>query len=271
MGNSSSSYSAIVPKKWWLVVLQLYADTSGKATSAVWAAAGYIAEEKQWKHFNKEWQRALDEAKVSAFHATDFFNYHGEFKGWNEDPPKHEKFAKRFTAIAEKQTEVGFARGLEVEPYQRLMAPAVRGLRSAPQREMTPLMMCASKLLHDIASMWRPHRGPIAALFEREHGIGQAIDYFNYLQYRIRAPWTKAFVTVETGGKELLPLQAADLLAHESWRRMKEYIKPSGRLVRKSMQRLLKHSGIEMRMFTEADIAAVVPRIRAYMLADKLY
>lgn len=258
-------------KRRWLAVLRLYADSSGKDSDLVRVAACYIAESKKWTEFNREWQRALDQAKVNAFHATDFFNFQREFKGWDEDKAKHERFAKLFTAIAERRTEIGVAHGVAVEPFNRLLAPVLVGIKSAPQQRMTALMLCAGMMLHDVGVRWKRSRGQIAVLFEWEEGIGQITEYFQYLKHRIKAPWTDAFVSAGTAGKEVLPLQAADLLAHESWRRMKEHLRPTGRPVRKTLTRLLRNSHLKIDCADEANIQSWLPSIQAYMDEGRLY
>ena len=180
-----------------------------------------------------------------AFHATDFYGSWGEFAGW--DATKQSKFAKRFTAIAEKQTLVGMATGVEVAPFRSHLGPILGDLKSVPRRRFTPLMLCAINVLSQVSALCGNHRHAVAALFEAEEGMGETIEYFNYLK-RKGVPWTQVFASVGVGDKSFLPLQAADLLAHESWRHLKEAVRPTGRPMRKSMQRLLKNGGVQIHL-----------------------
>jgi hypothetical protein len=249
----------------WLVVMRLYVDTSGKDNDLVRVAAGYLASAAQWEKFEAEWARALRSAKVNAFHATDFFSFKGEFNGWDANIEKHIRFAKLFTAIAAEQTQIGVGRGIESEPFHRIIGPEMRGLRHAPHRRFTSLMVCALGLLDDIARLWGERTEPIAVLFEAEPGIGEVIEYFHSAKAR-GVPFTKAYASIGQAAKSFLPLQAADLLAHECWRELKEHIRPSGRpRPRKSMQRLARGESIQLAMVTEKDMHRILPDVRLFM------
>lgn len=251
-------------------MLLLRADTSGKDTDLVRVAGCYIAHEKKWKIFDRKWRDALEAAKVTEFHATDFYNFRRQFKGWDKDLDRHIRFAKRFTRIAATRTLVGFSHGVEVEPFNRLIAPILKGLKSSPHDRFTPLMLCSTQLLHYVGKTWQRHFGPIAVLFEEEEGIGEMIEYFNYIKRNTKPKWIEPFVTIGTGPKSILGLQAADLLAHESWRRIKEHLQPTGRQLRKSFKCLLNDGKIAVRLTSETELTAMVPTIQRYMAAGTL-
>lgn len=79
------------------------------------------------------------------------------------------------------------------------------------------------------------------------------------------------FAAVDVGDKSFLPLQAADLLAHESWRHLKEAVRPTGRPMRKSMQRLLKNGGVQIHLLPrDAYDAELLEQVRQYIREDRL-
>jgi hypothetical protein len=98
-----------------------YRRSRFESLSEVRVAAGYLGSARTWSAFEKQWQLALKEAHVGEFHATDFSAARGEFTGWTA--ARQIKYSKRYCAIAEKHTAVGFATGVEVEPSSECSRP----------------------------------------------------------------------------------------------------------------------------------------------------
>lgn len=238
-------------------MLKLYLDDSKDKDSLV-VMAGYIAHEEMWETFVAEWSRALREAGVKVFHATDFFNARGEFKGWNLKSKRHRNFSRRFTAIAESQATLAVCRGIHLDVFREVIAAAPEILRRTPHGRLTPMMWCARSCLEWISisgpQHGRPLDEPIAVIIERGPGTPEVLEYLSWLKER-GAPWMDCFCSFEEGDKSLLPLQGADLIAHETKRRLVEYVKPDGRPIRKSLHRLLKRRMVEMNLFQRTDKA----------------
>jgi len=106
-------------------VLRFFGDVSGRQEGEFLVVAGYLGNQSQWKRFEHEWQLALAEAGAGSFHATDFFNFRGDFQGWDHDRARHNRFAKRFTAIAESKTECAVGRGVHVPAFVKLIQLSV--------------------------------------------------------------------------------------------------------------------------------------------------
>jgi hypothetical protein len=84
-------------------------------------------------------------------------------------------------------------------------------------------------------------------------------------------PWTEAFASVGTGDKSFVPLQSADLLAHESWRHLKETISPTGRPMRKSLKRLLQRAGVKISVLAgDAYDDAFLDQVKQYIRDARL-
>lgn len=234
-------------------MFRLYLDESKHDN--VFALGGYLGRLSQWERFEDEWALALRLAEVDAFHATDFNSCRGAFAGWAADRKKHNRFAKRFTAIAEKQTEVGVGRAVDEPALMEIWYPELSKRCWTPHQRVTPLMFCARTCLEWIDSHYakNPPDEPIAVIFEEGPGVGEAIDYFNGLRRR-RVPWIQRFESFATGSKSLLPLQAADLIVHETRRRIEERLIPTGRRKRKSYLRLVQGGRVESKVWTREDM-----------------
>jgi hypothetical protein len=62
------------------------------------------------------------------------------------------------------------------------------------------------------------------ALIEDGHGVGEVIGYLRHLK-RIGEPWTVAFDDFVSVSKSEYPVQAADLLAYETWWELTKSVK----------------------------------------------
>ncbi len=248
-------------------MLRLYLDETRRNLSEqednVVAVGGYLAAPRQWHRFEAEWDSALKEARVTAFHATDFFNSRGEFEGWGNDPKKHRRFAKRFTAIAEKQTEVGVGRGVEEIAFEETVAAELSARCWTPHNRFTALMFCARMCIEWIAADYvEPHlpNEQVTVFLEAGPGVGEVIDYLTGLRDK-GVLWLQRFTSFATGDKTLLPLQGADLVVHETGRRVQEVLEPSGRPVRKSLLRLTKTERLEIRTWTRNRLIESMPSL----------
>ncbi len=243
----------------YVAVFKFFLDDS--ARDGVFALGGYVAHISQWDKFEAEWRPRLKQAGVKVFHASDFYNARGEFQGW--DYLKQVKFAKLFTAIAEKQTEIAIAHAMDLAAFNEFLAPILAARYWTPHGKVTPLMWCARTMLSALVnrhSQFVPPTQPLQIIFETGDGVGEAIDYFRGLKMR-GAPWAQHIVSFADGDKQLLPLQAADLIVHEAVRSGIETIHPSGRPKRKSMIRLVEGERVEVRILTRQNAMDAVPAI----------
>lgn len=255
--------------------LRLYLDDSGSQTqTSAFVMAGWIASEKKWKRFEREWQLALDEAGIDIFHATDFFNRKGtcnakgdRYEEWSDE--KHIHFARRFAAIAANPRHncAGVGRGIDVSAYRDLILPQPL-FPNTPHDRFTPILFCTQTCLEWTAKTLGPllpEGDQIAVYFEQGRGVGETIEWCGYLQEH--TSWGSLYCSFTPGSKSALPLQAADLLAHETWRHIKERINPTGRPLRKSFQRLLRGERISINMGTREQFLACLEFIKRF-LAD---
>lgn len=214
------------------------------------------------------WEAVLRDAGVSAFHATDFYACRGEFKNWTLNDDRHVVFAERFTAVAEEAGLIGFALGLDGAAYAELVAPeAVReDRRHRMTHPRTFAVMSSLAAVGDFLVKTPDRtRGGIRAVFEQEQGAGRFRDFFEESNTR-RERWTYWFESFATGPKSLIPLQIADLLAHEAWRRVKEVQAENPRPIRKSLDRMLVGGRIDVRWHGREHCVDSAKRIREVLV-----
>jgi hypothetical protein len=93
-------------------------------------AGCYVAPERFWAAAEKDWARALKDAKVQHFHATDFFSCHGEFSDWKRGSKRHLQTGLRFAAITRSHSLIGIAISLDGAAYERIMQPEIKKIRA---------------------------------------------------------------------------------------------------------------------------------------------
>jgi hypothetical protein len=233
------------------VIGMVYGDLSGDEASIVTAGC-YLGKQDEWLNAIAAWSIALDDAGVKEFHATDFYNAKRQFDDdkWRREVPGrgmvvgsdlHNAFAERFASIPVDSGLLGFAYSLDVPPFNEILAPELaKAERKHLQRH--PRTQAIMSSLASIGAFFEKsgyrENGQIQVIFEHEHGAGKFGDFFNESRDR-NERWTYFFQSFTTAPKSLVPLQMADLLAHETWRRTKQVRSDPSAPLRKSFERML--------------------------------
>src|SRR5260370_3439454 len=102
-------------------VLTVYFDESGSPddTKAV-VVAGFLASERQWIEFERNWTDALSHFGVSRVHMREFAHSLGEFKQWKGDENKRRKFLSRLISIIRTRASHSFADAVLMEDYRKV-------------------------------------------------------------------------------------------------------------------------------------------------------
>lgn len=235
-----------------------YGDVSGDS-APVLTAGCYLGKEGEWMDAIASWCRALDDAEVKEFHATDFFSAQNEFdddkwrhfvpgKGMVVGGELHNTFAARFTSIPVDNGLIGFAFSLDVPAFNEILAPELAKVHRV-QSEAHPRTHVIMSSLAAIGAFLEKatyrEKERIQAIFEHEAGAGRFMDFFDESKKR-NERWTWWFKSFTTAPKSFVPLQMGDLLAHEAWRRTKEVWSPKPRAIRKSFERMLSDGSIQL-------------------------
>lgn len=246
-------------------MIYVHGDVSGKADSGVIASGCYLGRAEHWQCAADGWGTALASEKIGVFHATDFYASEGAFAAqewkhevngrWIPGGAKHDEFAARITAVAENAGLIGFAFGMNPATFAEHLRPVFALVKRKVRCTDAQLFAIMTAIKHasdflDAADTPIMQLGRGRVIFEDEHGSGLWIDFFNESRNR-REAWTKWFGALTTAPKEIIPVQIADLLAHEVWRRVSEVFKDNPRPIRKSFARMLVNERIEVQMLTE--------------------
>jgi len=212
-------------------MLQLYLDDAGSQDDPkndIFVVGGYIAPEEVWTSFIAAWQGVLEGRGAPPYHAADCepgkngFG-HGLFDRWSSARLLElKKQLAPLTHMLLKHGGAGVGRGVLVSEFEVSLAhdPLFRGM--VPHvAKYCPLFFCLNAVLDWVACAWpgRPSQGKISVIFEDgTRYAGAAADLFSWLR-RTQSWADGAFnSSFSRAGKDLVPLQAADMLAFELYK-----------------------------------------------------
>lgn len=177
--------------------------------------AGFIAEEDQWVRFDKEWRALLASKGLDFFKMQWFEKHKGPFRNWTAT--ERRAFLNALLGIIRRRANLAIISGLALRDYDEIMSGPAKGL--AGSAYATAANGC---LL--LARDWAVEYGrdSVAHVFDRGH-----VNSGDLLESFVRDPAREQInkllrVSSVTLGDEIdrTPLQAADLIAYESWKHL---------------------------------------------------
>jgi hypothetical protein len=232
-------------------VIKVYFDDSGTHDASVAVAVGgYLASVESWDSFQPKWRSVLDEYEIPYFHMTDFEARQKLFVRWEQ----HKRIALqgKLISLIREHTQAVFTAATIKADYEQVkdyygvsvyiytLYQALGGVITWADRVQFP-----GPIAYVISQ--RASNGEVETL--RQRIIGDA-----RLRRRFRlGSWVVADM------RELNPLQAADMIAFETYKEMCNYIVPNReeRPKRKSMEELLKGADIFNGYFYKGNFVAM--------------
>lgn len=196
-----------------------YFDESGThVTSSALVVAGYIAPADQWERLAADWRAWLNKFSVRAFHMTDWENRQGEFKDWN-NCKRHDLF-NRLVGILKLRFHHGFSAATIISHYSDF---ADEFARRSPMA-VSPYTFCVLQCFWFVGAWADRYRHPEPIQYVFEDGAGHAAE-LDVLCRQIEESDDRRrrfrFGGLSRAGKRDSPsLQAADILAYETWKEM---------------------------------------------------
>jgi hypothetical protein len=203
-------------------MLTAYFDESGTHAGAPdLTVAGYVAGDDQWERFNAEWSAAMDDFDIPAFHMTQFEARRGAFRHWPES--KRVPRLRRLLGIVNRHARANFAFSAMWSAYRDNLLPAsYKGLPLTTQNGglyTLTAMACVGGVLR-----WAARNAvsdQIQLVFEKGAvGAGMLAEMYRD-QVFAHDELRERFASLEFEPKaSCQPLQAADILAYESYRQV---------------------------------------------------
>jgi hypothetical protein len=98
------------------MILTSYLDESGTHGGDVTIMAGFLADARQWRKFEKRTTKLFSRFRVDIFHTIDVRRTDKDFEGWTVD--RKIEFLDEFQHITNETTEMGYAAILLEKDYR---------------------------------------------------------------------------------------------------------------------------------------------------------
>ena len=204
-------------------MLKAYLDESGvHDDSPVVTVAAYLARPRDWQNWTKRWKVAKRPIKV--FHATDAQNLRNEFKGWRGED--RDELVKRVLPVIADAGFPGIVVGINMVEFRNTM----QGRDDLSGVFGTPYGACFQWLVQSIIYLQdrTGNKERIAFVHETNDYKNEANEGFDYIK-RFRNP-QGTNIGLRFGSKaDYPPLQAADILAYEGNKRIRDLDRPERR------------------------------------------
>jgi hypothetical protein len=246
-------------------VNRIYVDVGGGSEHTAIVAGAYVAGQPTWRRFGVAWRDVLRDAGARVFHATDFFQCRGEFAHITLNSPEHLELAKRFVGVARRHTAAGFAFGLHQRAYDELIAPELARVGTSHAHvtiEGYAILTCL--MLGAQFGLPRDSGRTAAVILEDGPGMGATIELLNHIK-ALGEEWTTPYLSFTTMAKSQYPLQSADLLAYEGWKKITDVFEGAGRDTRKSLTALIEKLTVNVSYAGEDELTRFKPYLRRFL------
>jgi hypothetical protein len=213
------------PGRRLMAMLVTYLDESGIHKGArVCAMAGFIAEHEEWITFERRWKQALKNADIRAFHMAQFENRLGDFEGWSDT--RRKMLLADLIEIIKAREIYGFGSALVLADYDKLKDDDKRWMTHGTG---VPYFLCFQHCVVEAAHYADslPPEEKVAFVFDRQGEFSsEATRLYSSLKdcndwpNRVRLADAFAFAS----RLETVPLQAADIAAYESYKRVENLL-----------------------------------------------
>lgn len=203
---------------------------------------------KDWMWIESEWKKVLREKnaelsragrrKISRYHAADCSSCRNEFTGWTVD--EQIVFVKRLLAIFNKYMTSVVAYTVPIEDYKDIYPEHRADPFPALYELLTSFLM--NQTVHEIrtqAGPWAIDQVSIALIHDRSDYDQSYLAAFNSCMRDSTFEGREIFKSITSlGWEDCIPLQAADMLAYETFKDAENGV--LGRKRRKSLTSILE-------------------------------
>ena len=263
--------------------LHAYLDDSGTHADSRWCViAGYFGSERHWNRFDRDWRKVLDTEGLEEFHANRFWSSVGgsnipEYKGWDRE--RANKFiGALLNVIQSAQRIFPVSCAVLMEEWHKLSRDERAYLTGGAHDQEGKIVTSGAPnkpyflpFLTAITTALEYCDSGLVMHFSFDHSrhfSGYAERYFKEIQTWNLAKYERMGEISFVDSKKVTPIQAADLLAFETYRyglaRLKvnlQVVNP--RLVLHAAIRNIKNLKTDSKMFDKHGFDLVLKQFRS--------
>ena len=244
-------------------MFKAYIDESGIHSEAdMFVLAGYLAPEKEWDRFTKQWQAVLDEYSITAFHAVECNGNKGEFSKFKDKREERNQFVEKLlTTISRRPRIIPINVGLPPREFPDPQHSKGQARAGHPYYVcMKMFVVCAIEIMKRMF----PKEKKIGFVFDRQDQFdGRAIAVFNGIVEE-EFEGTELLDDIAFRSKKLhIPLQAADALAFDSYQEFRRRRERPESAPRPSYRALTANKGVTTELILDRAEADAFSRAKA--------
>jgi len=195
----------------------VFLDDSGTHNESPFRVmGGFISDKEGCRALGESWREILDRYGIECFHMTDFENREKGFKHLSDF--QRRSLLNELLATIRKNVRAGIAGAVPVVLYDKIIPPSLKGKIDDP---LTIAFRLCLLLSHAWAKECSSVDDALAHMVESRQGVGRLSDAFHEWQRsggRLRFKYKLESLNIFK--KKVEALQAADLMAYESWKEM---------------------------------------------------
>ncbi len=225
--------------------LAFYGDESGTSRdNRVATVAGYLGQVGEWRRFEREWRKVCGKYDVKIVHRADLETWHGEFtaeRGWN--PARRTSFLGELQPIIKSCTKVAVGSAVIKEDWEEVMPEWLTRFFGGTYGWCAHECIVAVRKWCERPSARSRTSRPVCWAFERgAEGQHQVEAMFAELSNISELKAAFRIGALSFPDKDVVPLQAADLLAYEVFKQVENQIVDRGEKhdVRLSVRHLMR-------------------------------
>jgi hypothetical protein len=184
------------------------------------------------------WQIVNKSRGITRFHASHLNAYDHEFKGWTQQRSKRYVKALLKIATEQKRNLHATGSGLLAKDYQRIISN--EGLKKFGPPYLVCFKSCISHIAQKMENEGLPDDWQFSVIFDRNEFEEEAERIFYAMKDDSRYKYRHRLGSCTRGSwQEFIPLQAADLIAYESYR----YLHVGKQRARKALEKMFAKNG----------------------------
>lgn len=212
--------------------------------------SGFFSDQPTWEEVEEQWADINRQYGVSGFHATDLNSGWGEYREWCKR--KRVCYSKDLlhTINSQKERMRAYNCGMHADEYRKIISDAGREKLGHPW--VACFKSCIAMIGRDMKTL--PYVDRVSVVVERGSGFdADAVRIFAELASNPRFAYRHRLATcIPATPARILGLQAADLIAYEYFKRLKDRTR-DGKM-RPPLALLRQHNAYEEAFFGEATL-----------------
>jgi hypothetical protein len=227
--------------------------------------AGWIAEQKEWRRLEAQWSRCIErqnaksrpDQKITRYHAAPMNGYDDEFKNWDEDMSKD--FSANLIRILKRRQIALVGVGCDMEALKDVFPIG------PDDRRENAYGLCVKQVMVSLGHIMRAHFPNDQVMLVHDHGDWdmQALTAYNLMVEDKSWPSRHFFHSLTSlTSKESIGLQAADLIAYETFKRVYNRLVKNSNELRWALRQFAEVMPSDIRLLGRPAINALRERMK---------